>query len=530
MTDYTIVLEGDRFVASGDIPRAEMKAAGWFVFKHKNLARTARMSAVTAFADACVGEAKTVVDSELTLKQFDVRDSFAADSDLDIPVPEGREYRGYQLAGAEYMLKRKGSLNADVPRLGKTIQTLAVANYYRRPLGILVICPAIAKPGWAREAKDWLCIPHTIGVAEGDKLPDTQVVIINYDILTRHADKLMEREWDIVVCDESHMLGSPKSKRTKAAMKFDPLLHMIFLTGTPAFTRPIQLWPMLQKLDPNELGRSWKRYVYRYCAAHNDGFSLNVSGYSNLDELQYLMRQRFMVRREKSDVLDELPPMRKMVYLPSKGLTKLIKQERSAMQENLATLLEMLQGGDVDEDDPAFKALSDNNGVSGKDAEARQELALRKVKMVTDYVDTLLETEDKVIIFYHHREPLDAFYKHYGSDVAARVWGGLTHKQREAERVRFQTDPACRIFVANLQAASSAIELSSADCVVFAEFSRAVPSEFDQAEERPWLPTKETPIEIHNLVVEGSVEADIAETLDYRRAQLKRLTCRSNLV
>jgi SWI/SNF-related matrix-associated actin-dependent regulator 1 of chromatin subfamily A len=530
MSDFKIVYKDGRFVATGKLPKSDLKYAGWFVFKNKDEARTGRLAAVLPFADACVGDAKLAVDQEMTAKQFEVRDSFAAEGDIKVPAPDGLSYRGYQLAGIQYMVQRWGVLNADVPRLGKTIQTLGVANYYARPLGILIICPAIAKVGWAREAKKWLVRGHTIGIAEGNDLPDTQVVIINYDILARHADKLLEREWDIVCCDEAHMLGSAKSKRTKAAMKFKPLLHFICLTGTPAFTRPIQLWPMMEKLDPNDIGRSWKRFVYRYCAAHHDGFSLNVSGYSNLEELQFKMRKRFMIRREKSDVLDELPPMRKMVYLPSKGLTKLIKQERSAMQENLAKLLGMIREGGVDENDASFKALADNNGVDGKSAEARRELALRKVSMVRTYVDELLETEDKVIVFYHHRDPLDEFYKSYPPDQIARVWGGMTPKQREDERVRFQNDPACRIIVANLQAASTAIELSASEVVVFAEFARAVPSEFDQAEERPWLPTKETPIEIHNLVVEGSVEADIAEALEYRRGALKRLTCRSNLV
>lgn len=529
-SDFTIVYEDGRFIASGDIPRDDLKAAGWFVFKAKNVARTGRLRAVLPFADACVGDAALAVDKEMSAKQFDVRESFAADADINIPAPDGMTYRGYQLAGIKYMLDRWGSLNADVPRLGKTIQTLGVVNNYRRRLSVLILCPAIAKVGWAREAEKWLVERHTIGVAEGDDLPDTDVVIINYDILPRHIDALLQREWHVVACDESHMLGSGKSQRTKAAMKLKPLLHFICLTGTPAFTRPIQLWPMVEKLDPNDIGRSWKRFVYRYCDAKHDGFSLDTSGYSNLDELQYKMRKRFMVRREKGDVLDELPPMRKMVYLPSKGLTRLIKQERSAMQENLAKLMSMLRDGDVDEDDPAFKALADNNSVSGKTAEARRELALRKVKMVTTYVDELLETEDKVVVFYHHRDPLAEFYAHYPPQQIARVWGGMTAKQREDERVRFQGDRDCRIMVANLQAASTAIELSASDTVIFAEFSRAVPSEFDQGEERIWLPTKDTPVAIHNLVVEGSIEQDIAEALEYRRGQLKRLTCRHNLV
>jgi SNF2 family DNA or RNA helicase len=167
--------------------------------------------------------------------------------------------------------------------------------------------------------------------------------------------------------------------------------------------------------------------------------------------------------------------------------------------------------------------------TTGKGPEARRELALRKTDMVIDFVNEVLETEDKVIVFYHHREALDKFYKAYEPQMIARIWGGLSTQAREAERVRFQTDPACRIIVGNLQSMSEAIELSAADTVVFAEFARAVPSEYDQAEERAWLPTKTTPISVYRLVIESSIEADLVEVLDRRQENIDRMVMRPYL-
>ena len=530
-SDFSIKFENGKFYAEGSLPASEMRRAKWFVFSDEKRARTARFDSVEPFIAACDAGARKIVEEKLSAKALAVHDSFAAHSDIDVPAPPGMVYRPYQLAGIAYMASRWGCLNADVPRLGKTIQSYGLVNTYKPRLRVLAIVPANAKVGWEREGKKWLAVPHSIGVAYGDDLPETDVVIINYELLARHEAALRAQPWDIVIIDEAHNFGSKKSKRTKFAMSLAPSLHFVFLTGTPAFTRPAQLWPMVEKMDPHGLGRNWMTFVRRYCAAKKDPFGRwDTSGYSNLEELQFKMRQAFMVRREKCDVLDELPPMRKTLYLPATGLKRLIATERSAMQNNLAKLMEMIQAGGVDENDPSFKALADNQGIKRKDAEARKELALRKVPMVVDFVRELLETEDKVVVFYHHRDPLAAFYDNFDPSEIARVWGGMTTTKREEERVRFQEEDSCRVFVGNLQAASAAIELSSADSVVFAEFSRAVPSEFDQAEERPWLPTKEAPISIYNLVVEGSIEEDIAEVLEYRRANLDRLTCRANLV
>lgn len=518
---FRITRENDRFIATGPFPADELEAAGWFVYPTQRKARTARPAVVAPYLEYCDDEARRHV--EISQRQLSVEDSWAAAAEIEVPCPTGVAYRDYQLAGIKYMSERWGSLNADVPRLGKTIQTAGVINLAHPVSQVLVICPAIAKVGWEREMKRWL-VDHTltVGVCYGDDLPDDNVIILNYELLARHAESLQKMDWDIVVCDEAHYLGNPKSKRTKTAMSFRPKKHFICLTGTPAFTRPIQLWPMVKKLDPQGIGKNWMTFTRRYCNGHNDFYGrYDTSGYSNLDELQLKMRKAIMVRREKRDVLDELPPMRKTVHIPSKGLKKLIKAERDAFGANLVDLITRLSNDTLDGDSPAAKML--------EAAEERRALAMAKVPHVMSYISDLLDNNDKVIVFYHHRDPLDAFYKSFDPRMIARVWGGMTAKQREHERVAFQEDASCKIFVANLQAASTAIELSASDVVVFAEFARAVPSEYDQAEERAWLPTKETPIEIHNLVVEGSVEEDVAEALEYRRAQLERLTCRANL-
>ena len=58
-------------------------------------------------------------------------ESFATDSDIEIPAPEGMTYRAFQRAGIAWALKRPGALIGDDMGLGKTIQVLGVVTFSR---------------------------------------------------------------------------------------------------------------------------------------------------------------------------------------------------------------------------------------------------------------------------------------------------------------------------------------------------------------------------------------------------------------
>lgn len=77
--------------------------------------------------------------------------------------------------------------------------------------------------------------------------PKRHIVIASYDL----AQKLngYERHFGMVICDESHALKNRLANRTKF---FRQLLaqniakRVLFLTGTPALSRPIELWTQVR--------------------------------------------------------------------------------------------------------------------------------------------------------------------------------------------------------------------------------------------------------------------------------------------
>ena len=153
-----------------------------------------------------------MVDDNAAIEQ-----SVATTSDMEIPVPDGLAYLPFQKAGIAYACERKNTLIGDEMGLGKTIQAIGIINVVT-PKTVLVICPASLKLNWKSEMKKWLVAERAIDVVNGggEKIPtNPDVVIINYDVLTKHTKALQSRTWGMVIMDEVHKIKNPKaSKRT----------------------------------------------------------------------------------------------------------------------------------------------------------------------------------------------------------------------------------------------------------------------------------------------------------------------------
>ena len=165
-------------------------------------------------------------------------------------MPGGTLY-DYQVAALERIAKFQGrALIADEMGLGKTPNALAwlYANPHLRPA--LVICPASIKLQWAREASAWLGIPlDEIQVMKGTKSsPATEdIVICNYDILSKRLTDLHQHQFRAVILDESHYVKESGTKRSKMAKLLcdQPCVQSVLaLTGTPVLNRPKTLAPV----------------------------------------------------------------------------------------------------------------------------------------------------------------------------------------------------------------------------------------------------------------------------------------------
>jgi SWI/SNF-related matrix-associated actin-dependent regulator 1 of chromatin subfamily A len=533
---------GGIYLAHDAPDAAVMQAAGWRWNKLRHAWFTSDQLKAMVLRQHAIGPAKERLEALAARRAAAIADSHAVDADIDIPAPEGLAYRPYQLAGIRFMLGRVSSLNADVPRLGKTIQSVGVMNATPDLKRALIVPPAGVKINWTREFNKWNTHAGLeAAFCEGKSNPKSPVLVCNYDILHHHRDYIAETDWDVAVFDEAHYLKNRKAYRTELCIggnRNKPIIRAkrrLFLTGTPIFTRPVDIFTLCEECDKTGLGKSWWNFVHRYCNAHNTGFGLDTSGASNLEELQFNMRSRFLIRREKKDIGKELPPNRQTIIFPKTGLAPLVKKEQNFVRKNLERFEQMLQARLEDEDvdhllaeyghldgvdrTEATGVLTDYDNAFEALATIRQDLALAKLPMVGKFVEEMLWSEPKVVVFAHHRSVTGKLKEMFPD--AAMIIGGMSPTKRQEQIDRFQTDPSCRVFIGNIVAAGQGIPLSAADVVVFAEMSW-VPSEMEQAEERVWDVMKENAVSSYWLVVEDSLDAQMAAILERRMKDIKK--------
>ena len=181
-------------------------------------------------------------------------------------IPAGSLYP-HQADGVAFLLSKKRVVLADDMGLGKTRQAI-VALEVAAPDGvILVVCPASLKLNWKREIL--LVDPdariEVFGV-DKDPVDNPRWVVVNYDIVGKHAERLHAIEWTGVILDEAHFIKNA-SRRTSHCLKLlgvqndarAPLIgpeYVFLLTGKLGAGKTCLAQGIAHGLDINEYAAS----------------------------------------------------------------------------------------------------------------------------------------------------------------------------------------------------------------------------------------------------------------------------------
>lgn len=471
-----------------------------------------------------------MADAETEAK---IEASRATDADVDLPKPDGLEYLGYQKAGIAWALNQNNILIGDEMGLGKTIQAIGIINADSSIKNVLIVCPASIKINWKRELEKWLVRTYEISIINSKNNGFVQGInIINFDILTKYSDYLSNTNFDALIVDEAHKIKNYKAQRTQAVFGVYnketysnengiKARRNIFLTGTPIVNRPKELWMMAHHLDSKTFNSFWT-FHKRYCDGYQDKYGWHFDGASNLNELQEKLRASIMIRRLKKDVLADLPPKtRQVVVIPcdDNKIRRIVSDERTAfysIQDRLIEARAAIQIARLSDDEDAYRAAIESlrnvtTAAFNEIAALRYDTAVAKIPYVIEHVEDLLENEDKVVVFAHHHDVVNALMNHFGSK-AVRLTGMDSLDSKQSAVDRFQNDPSVQIFVGSLSAAGVGITLTAASNVVFAELSM-VPGDLSQCEDRLHRIGQQDNVLVQHLVLEESIDEWLANML-----------------
>lgn len=409
---------------------------------------------------------------------------------------------------------------------------------------VLIICPASIKMNWYRECKKWLVRPFTIGIVDGKCFPSTDIAIVNYDLVHKYPKRL-SFYWDLVVLDEAHRVKSPTARCTKAIVGYRaskkeqargivstsgiPARRRLALTGTPIENRPAEIWTVLNYLDPQTWGNKWAFYK-RYCDAKNNGFGFDIRGASNLSELQAKLRGSILIRRLKRDVMQDLPPITRMlVELEVDGADAAIAAERDTWNRHEADMVRMqaeMELAKVSDNEAAFKQAierfrRESSAAFTEIARVRRETAMVKLPAAIEAInEDCGDGAGKCLVFAHHLDALHALKAAWGSE-AVMVTGETLLPDRDKAVQRFQNDPSCTKFVGSIRATGEGLNLQAASVVYFVEEDWN-PSKLSQCEARAHRYGQRDNVLVKHLLLAGSLDARMIGTIVDKQAIIDR--------
>jgi len=437
--------------------------------------------------------------------------SYADDAELD-DLELGGELHPFQRAGVRYALARRRTFIADEQGLGKTVQALATIEK-DEAFPTVVVCPASMKLVWEREAKHWL--PNrTVAVLGGrteevwtEETATAEIVVLNYDILDWHSDRLAELQPRALILDESHYVKNARAARTKAALELanrlpDDALRLA-LTGTPILNRAEELVSQLRVLGRLKDFGSGARLTRRFKAAGSD------------DRLHWNLRAHCYVRRTKAQVLPQLPAKRHdtvPVLLSNEHEYRLAERDVIAWLQTLPLDLRAI-------DAKVAAALRAEQLVRLNNL--RQLAARGKLPTALAWVADFLESGEPLVVFAEHIATQKAVLERFPG--ALHILGSDTAQARQRAVDGFQDEDGPQLIVCSLKAASQGITLTRASNVAFLELDWT-PARHDQAEDRLHRIGQESAVTAWYLLAPDTIDETMAELLERKRSLIDAVT------
>jgi hypothetical protein len=234
----------------------------------------------------------------------------------------------YQVAGVEYMLRRRHGMFGDAPGLGKTAECILLSNALQARWN-LVICPASLVLNWEREIHMWSTIEPRVTTypVRGSKSGisnEHNYVILSYDMLRSKPilAAILSELWDHVILDEGHFLKDVKGNgRTKAICAPDCIPRVAgritMATGTPMPNQPLEClggsvrvltdsgWKPIVDVRSSDLlwdGEEWVEHgglLYQGCAR-----TVSVAGILATETHRFLARSSWVSAAEAAQNMD----------------------------------------------------------------------------------------------------------------------------------------------------------------------------------------------------------------------------------
>lgn len=445
----------------------------------------------------------------------------------------------YQTEGIAYALQKKRCIMGDEPGLGKTAQAIGTMTA-SGAFPCLVICPASLKVNWQREFKKFGGVDAVIlddsnrnvwqtllTMKRQDGKPLCQVIITNYESLKKFFVRRINRqqrftlksvEFDqrinlfrSVIIDESHKCKSNKTQQSKFVQGIaQGKEYILELTGTPVVNNNedlIQQLNIMGRLD--EFG-GYTKFAGRYCQGINKS--------SHLKELNFRLRASCFFRRQKKDVLTQLPDKTRSYLVTDIS-------NRKEYQDAERDVIKYLRDYKDADDEKLQRAI--RGDIMVRMNILKQVSARGKVSSAIDIIHNTIDGGDKLIVFCFLKEVVAALKQEFPKAVT--VTGDDNDRQKQYSVDKFQEDESCKLIILNYRSGGTGLTLTAASNVLFVEFPYTA-SDCEQAEDRAHRNGQKNAVNCIYLLGNGTIDEYLYNLIQTKRGIANAVTGTDDIV
>ena len=407
--------------------------------------------------------------------------------------------RQYQVEGVRGIYQFRGRcLLADEMGLGKTIMCLDWVRRLPQCRPVVIVCPASVKYVWQSEAALHFNIRTEVLEGEANKrsVMPGNIVIVNYDILPSWLKVLRKAKPQIIIIDEIHYIKSSKARRTKAVRKLCRKARSVVGTsGTPMTNRPIELWSVLQAINP-DIFPSKTDFAWRYCKPRYTPWGWVYDGSSNSKELREILLETCMIRRLKKDVLGELPPVTQ--NLVPFHLHDSDQEDYESAQKNFIEWLRKLSPAKA-------KRAAKSQGLTKVGYLLRLVAKLKYPHTEQWVADFLADNpNEKIVALTMHRAVIDRLRERFRGKILF-IDGRVKGKKRHDTVRAFQNNRQYQMLVGNWKAAGIGITLTAAAHIAGLDFPWT-PADLCQGRDRIHRFGQKRKCFMHHLITKHTIE------------------------
>ena len=445
---------------------------------------------------------------------------FSTYQDRNIEIPNiNAELRPYQILGFKWMRylhdNQLGGCLADDMGLGKTLQTITMlaSLYPGESKQSIIIMPKSLLFNWAQELQKFApqisYYTYYGGNRDWDKANDADVILTTYSVLRNDIEELREKDFHMVVLDESQNIKNLNSRTARAALLLKSECRFA-LSGTPIENNIGELYALFRFLNPSMFG-SPDEFSRMYATPIQR---------DNSKEIASELRKKifpFILRRLKKEVAKELPErIEQTIYVEmSPEQQTYYEQRRNFYYQTIRE--EILAEGLQKSQFHILQALSDLRQIAScPEVKTEGTIISPKREVLMEHVLDAIANGHKILIFSNYVGAVNTIEEELNKANIGYVsmTGSSTNRQQIVER--FQQDESIRAFVMTLKTGGLGLNLTAADMIFLYDPWWNIAAE-NQAIDRSHRIGQKNTVLSYKLIARGSIEEKILKLQDRKR-------------